>query len=190
MPTNPDILATQIQRLMLNDADKKRLLDELKSLDETSLQELSDMIRAHDEEALNLLNKKAQEQQELKKEFFPEQPASQTAQNSEQEEKKYVHLLHEVFSDPQKLAEFMAVAEEDFLVELERVFIDALKGQPKYQEEFHRFFREVRLQKASLEKQSQDAQKERLIDAIISTQTQNKALDEMIQKAEKAIGKG
>ena len=190
MPTNPGLLAQKIQRLMLSDADKARLLEELKSLDEAKMQQLSELIHEHDEEAMVILDQKASEQQAVKEKIMAASPLPRSEAVNEEEGVKYIKFLEEIFKSPQDLAQFVMISDDYFLQQLETVLVNSLKGNEKYQEEFRHFFREVRLQKAALAKQDAEAEKKALIEAIEKTQEQSKQIDQIIAKAEKALNHG
>ncbi|MGE3279219.1 MAG: hypothetical protein AB7J40_05575 [Candidatus Altimarinota bacterium] len=184
-PTSTTI-SVQIQRLMLRDADKQRLLEELKNADQAKLEMFAGLIREHDQEALKVLNEKAKEQEGVRQNFM-ETSGAPSDQLTEAEGQQVLELLENTFKNPDQLAEFIAQSDDAFLMELEEVLVNSLEGKPQYQEEFRRFFQEARLQKAAVEKAVEDDQKQALIDAILQTEEQTKQLDRLIAEAEKAL---
>jgi len=186
MPLNPSHIASQIQRLMLSETDKQRLLEEIKTVDETRLKMMADLIREHDQEALSILDEKNQEQEKIK-ESVSSFGGPSFEQPTEADAKFTLQQLEEIFLDPEKLAQFLAQTDDHFLRQMEEIFLKALESEPAYQEEFRSFFREVRLRKAAVEKNLGDEEKKALVEAIIKTEEQNRRLDELIAKAEKAL---
>jgi len=186
MSLNPSHIASQVQRLMLSETDKQRLLEEIKTLDESRLRMMTDLIREHDQEALSILDEKSREQEKIKESVSsfggpsPEQP-------SEADAKLTLQQLEEIFLDPEKLAQFLAQTDDLFLRQMEEIFLKALQDEPSYQEEFRSFFREVRLRKAAVEKNLGEEEKKALVEAIIKTEEQSRKLDELITEAEKAL---
>jgi hypothetical protein len=183
MQTTLPILTSQIQRLLISEADKSRLLDELKSLNESKMQQFAELIREHDDEALKILDAKSEEQEKEKQNLL-NQPFAQKNDVNESVGRAFIQDLEVVFNDSRKLAEFIALSDDRFLRKLETVFINALRSQSEAKEEFQQFFREVRLQKASFAKEKQGKEKKKLMEAIEKTQEQNKKLDALIAKVE------
>ena len=186
MQTTLPILTSQIQRLLISEADKSRLLDELKSLNEEKIQQFAELIREHDAEALEILNAQSDEREKEKQNFLS-QPFAQKNKLSESNGRAFIKDLEEVFNDGKKLAEFIALSDDVFLRKLETVFINALKNQPEAKLEFQQFFREIRLQKVAFEKEKQGRERKELVEAIEKTREQSKTLDALIAKAETVL---
>lgn len=187
MNTTPSILESQIQRLMLNKSERKRLLDELKSLSQERLNQLAELIQEHDEEALKVLSEKAREQNETHQKFI-ENAGIPSEKLSEAEVKDVLGIVENAFKNPNQLADVIALSDDSFLLQVEQVIVDSLQ-KPEQKEEFRRFFHEVRLQKAAVEKEVQAEQKEKLIEAILQIEEQSRQLDALIRQAETVLGK-
>lgn len=188
MPTQTDILAKQIARLMLDKNEKKRLLDELKEINPDKLEYLSGLIREHDEEALNILNEKVAEQKNSKSRLNEVRPDAPGHMGKE-EALKMIDALEILFKNPEALGHFLYVSDDAFLMDLEEIFTKNLEKDPAALDEFKKFFTEIRLHKAALASDMKKETRENMINEINSNQENIKKLDQLIAQAEKVLNK-
>jgi len=186
MQPNSNILAQQIDRLLLKAEDKKRLLEELKQLDSGRMEFLTDLIRQHDDEALKILNEKAAEQKIVKDHVNEVRPDAQKSAVRE-EALDMINKLEILFQNPEALAQFFVSSDDVFLMELEELFLKSLEKNPNAQGEFKTFFSEIRLQKSALENGWKKEDRENLIKKIASDEEKIRQLDQLITKAENVL---
>lgn len=186
MPSQSDILASQIERLMLSKDERKRLLEELKAADPAKLNLLADLIGQHDEEALKILNEKSTEQREVKSQLNALRPEGSGSVKKE-EVLNMVGALEAIFKDPKALAEFILASDDVFLMELENIFEKNLQKDPNVKAEFMRFFSEMRLSKNAMTQEEKIEDRERLMNEIVTNERNAKQLDELIAQAEKVL---
>jgi hypothetical protein len=186
MTPNPNILAQQIDRLLLKAEDKKRLLEELKQLDAGRMEFLTDLIRQHDDEALKILNEKAAEQKIAKDHVNEARPDSQTSAAKE-EVLNMMDQLELLFQNPEALAQFLVASDDVFLMELEELFLKGLEKNPTAHEEFKIFFSEIRLQKTAIANSLKKEDRENLVRKIASDEEEIRQLDELIANAENVL---
>ncbi len=186
MSINTQMLAQQIQRLLVGDKDKQRLIDQLQDLNEEKKLELVQLIQDHDQEAMGLLNKKAEEVEALKGQL---NIVSATQEDSAEELKEVALQLKQLLSDPEKFSLLIAECDDSQLAQVQAVIEAGFNGKADALLRSQQFFQEVRLQKAAFTKEGQEEQKKLMQEAIISTKEQNMKLEELIKEAEEVMGK-
>lgn len=168
MKQNTNLLSQQVQRLLISDADRQRLLDEIKDMTSAQLQELAKLIGAHDKESLEVMEKKIAEKAEAANADLRTPAASQQDISGDDVE-EVMATMEEVLFDTDKLADFLAAADDELLAKLEAIFIEAEKNKPQASADLTAFFNEIRLQKVALEKEEQE-RKEKLLNPAIKEQ--------------------
>lgn len=183
---NLDLLVQQIQRMLIADEDKQRLLKELEKMNHEQRDQLEELIQEHDQEALEVLDKKAAELEGAKQSLNALRPDQEV---SEQEAQGVVADLKQALSNPKAFATLLANSDDALLKEIEQMLVAGLQHNADLVEECHDLFREVRLQKAAFIEQDQQEQKELFKEAVISRKQQVDRLDNLIHQAEKMLGK-
>lgn len=178
-----NVLAQQIQRLMISSAERKRLLEEMQQLGESGEQQLAKLLEEHDQEALQVLNEKAGEIEAVKGRISANWPPE-----AQQDEVQTIAAqIREMFSQPEKLAQFIAASDDLTLKKLEEILAAGIDQKPELLNECHNFFNEIRLQKAAFVKSDEEEQKRLLAEAIMSRKEQNDRLDSLISEAKKLL---
>jgi len=188
MQQSLEMLVQQIQRLLISDADRQRVIDELASLSASGKQELAQLVHDHDEEALEILNKKSAEVQQVKERLQDAFPTG-VPELSDEEVKTVARQLKEAFGNPEQLAQLIAVSDDLMLAKLEEVMLAGVAHDPSVVQECKDFFKEVRLQRMAFVKADEKKQKEALIEAVTQQKEQLDHMDQLIAKAEKVMGK-
>lgn len=187
MPNPTNILALQIQRMLLEDADKQRWLKEMKKLDKQNLKALSDLIHEHDQESLEILNKKSDETEALKKRITSAAPGLGGVELNKDNIKKVMTYLHEALFDVEKLAHFLAASDDTLLSKMQAIFEEASKEKPEDQKNISKFFHEIRLQKVAIQKEAKAKQAEAISEVLVARDAAVKELGDAIAEAEKLM---
>jgi hypothetical protein len=186
MSINTQMLAQQIQRLLVADKDKLRMTDQLQDLNEEKKLELVKLIQDHDIEAMTLLNKKAEEVEAIKGQLSE---VSSPQEDSEDDLHEVSVQLKELLKDPEKFSMLIAECDDAQLAQVQAVIESGFEGKEEALLRSQHFFQEVRLQKAAFTKENKDEQKQLMSEAIISRKEQNNRLEGLIGEAEEVMGK-
>lgn len=186
MPQQNSILLQKLERTVLTDKQKQKLVFELKVLKGEQLEKFSTMMHRMDAETIELLNKKLKEGEHLRNVMSEFREGIDGKRLQHQELQKF---LFEIFFDPQKMAEVIVFGTDEFLALLEKILLEALKNHPEYAKEFSQFFQEIRIYKALLDSRERKAYREALMEAIWKAQYQQKGLEQVIQLAQKSLKK-
>ena len=183
--TKLNLLALQIKRLLIPDKDRQRLSEELKDLDTAKMEYLARLIQEHDLEAMEILNKKAAEQSEIKTRFQTEMEVRSTPE----EKWEAIREMGKVLEDPEKFARFVGLADDVVLSQLEQVLLLGSKEDTGPRTEIKQFFDEIRLQKASLEKKFKADFKALLIKNLSERKEAMSRLDQAVARAKEAMAR-
>lgn len=180
------MLAQQIQRLLVSEKDKKRVIDQLQELDEGKKLELAQLIQEHDKEALQLLNEKSEEVDAVKGQLDTVVAPVEDTQEDLQEVRSE---LKTILADPEQISRLIAESDDQQLNQIQQLIESGLVGKEDLILQSQQFFQEVRLQKTAFVKADQDEKKRLMQEAILSRKEQNQKLEGVIKEAEKALGK-
>lgn len=186
MAINAHMLAQQIQRLLVSDQDKTRLIDQLDGLSEEKKLELAHLIQDHDREAMQLLDQKAAEVDQLKGQM---DALSSLPDDSEAELHDIMKELKTLLKDPAAFSQLVSECDDQQLRDLQSLIESGLAHRPEAVTRSQQFFQEVRLQKAAFTKEGREEQRQMMQEAIMATKEQNDKLEALIADAEKALGK-
>ena len=183
--TKLNLLALQIKRLLIPDKDRQRLSEELKALDTAKMEYLARLIQEHDLEAMEILNKKAAEQSEIKTRFQTEMEVRSTPE----EKWEAIREMGKVLEDPEKFARFVGLADDVVLSQLEQVLLLGSKEDTGSRTEIKQFFDEIRLQKANLDKKFKADFKALLIKNLSERKEAMSRLDQAVARAKEAMAR-
>jgi uncharacterized membrane protein affecting hemolysin expression len=186
MSINTQMLAQQIQRLLVDDKDKQRLTEQLEGLNEEKKVELVQLIQEHDKEAMGLLNQKAEEVETIKGQL---NEVSAPVDDSAEELREISVQLKQLLKDPEKFSMLIAECDDAQLAQIQAVIEAGFAGKEEAILQSQQFFQEVRLQKAAFTKENQVEQKQMMTEAIMSRKEQNMKLEGLIREAEGVLGK-
>ena len=176
---NTDELQQRIQRVLLDEKTRERLLGELQSASQEQLKAMKNFLDTYESETLNTLNEKAEaieEQLEQARSFLPERKEDTV---SKETALKILSDLEEIFLNKEKLAKFLTFSDDRVLYNLEKMFQGDLKE----------FFKEIRLQKEAFQKAKSDDMKKHLSEEILSSQSRQEKLNDFLNEAKKIIRK-
>ncbi|GEM_PF-4338455 len=187
MLTQKQILAKKVSRLAISNSQKSRLLQELETLDESKLEEFSQLVAKHDEEARGIIEEKADRVKVLKDQLRSLDPQANAAPVTKERLQDMLKTLEEVFTAPTLLAQFVAASDDVLLGQIEDFLVQVLKNDPQHQKVFRKFFQEIRLQKAAFVRKEKEEEKQSMQREIEEKEQAIKALDGVIKEGKKLL---
>lgn len=184
MIATKDILLQKLQRTLLSEKQKQKVVYELKILKGEALEKFARLLNDLDQETLDWLKKKLEEGTGFRRELRQLQPMKEKLLTASE----WQEFLFTIFSDPQKMAEVIVYGTDEFLALLEDLFIKASKNQ-NFRAEFQQFFDEMRLYKAMLDQKELQAYREALMEYIFRTQQIRQHLETAMIDAKAATKK-
>ncbi len=184
-----DLLSVKIQRLMISEEKKQELLASLEGMDELKLKELDALINRMDGEAIQALDQKSERATTLSAKLkkiklqMPKKPVDNTAFANQ------LKQLEQIFEDPKSLMKFLALCDDAFLVQYEKVLLLGSRDDPELQKGIKKEIAELRLQKAAFDKSVRNEKESLIAERIESLQDQEQKLDAIIQEAQALLMK-
>ena len=176
-------LSSRIKHLLVSQARQDKLAAELKNLKPGQVQLLHELLDQHDEECLQILDQKVEEQQAVHDRLMDQVQQENGSEGPDPESLR--QFIVELFSDPKALAEFFVSAGDQVIEALQTIIVES--AEPEQQVRFKAFFKEMRLRRASLYKQDKEAVKQVLIEDITAKQEAIKEMDALIAESNQLL---